>query len=77
MKVENGVPYIYEKNGTKLSLILDEETNIYHEYYHFPGESTGDIDDEPANVEGAQLRKVSTVDYDEWRELSLVTESNG
>ena len=75
--MENGTPYIYEKDGEKLSLMLDEKTGEYHEYYHFPGESTGNIDEKPANVEGANLRKVSAIDYDEWCELSLVTESNG
>lgn len=72
-----GVPYIYEKNGSKLSLIYNEETETYHEYYRFPGDVTGQIDDEPANVEGAELRKVGAMDYDEWCELSLVTDSNG
>jgi len=79
MRVDNGVPFIYEKDGSQLSLMLDKDTGEYYEFYHYPvdKEGIGHIDEHPADVNGAKLTRVTDDNYDEWISLSLVKESNG
>ena len=67
-----GIPYIYEKNGSKVSLMLNVDTQEYYMYYHFPDDKDGYITKEPANIDGATLTRVSDENFDEWYKLGLV-----